>query len=149
MVNADRADNAAGRINRVHGIKPAAQTDLKNHGIRFCLHEQQEYREPRHLEVRERHVASCGIDRGKRLNKRRVFGFFAVNQRALVKAQQVRRRVHANFVAGVTQNAFEHRAGAALAVCARNGKDRTGEGNAQPLNHGLHACEPHVNGLFV
>ena len=150
VVDADRRDDGGVGVDRVDGVKTAAEPDLEDHDVELVLAEDPEDGERRVFEVGERHVAAGLLDRAEGVHEAFVVYFAPVDYAALVEADEVRRGVHAGRVARRAVDALEHRAGRALAVRAAHGNDGSGrEVEPHALDHGLHAIESEVDGLRV
>ena len=152
VIHAQCGDHRAGRLfDDIGGIQRAAKPHLQHHDIALLLRkiEHSQCGDDLELGGHVLHSVGGGLYLLHQFHQRLVRDLLAVYLNALVESVDKGRGIQAHPVTRRLQAGGQHGRRAALAVGARNGKDRTGEGNAQPLNHGLHACEPHVNGLFV
>ena len=149
MINTDRADNAAVRVNGVHRVKTSAQADFQNDGIGLLAHEKPQNRESRKFKIREGQLPALGFHPCHGFGKHRIRCLFPVHECPFIKPQQVRRRMHTDLVSRMTQNAFGERTRASLTVGARHRENRAVKMNAHPVNHGLHPRESHVDGFYI
>ena len=149
MVNTDRRHNRNVRIDGIHGIEPAAQADFEDHHVWMRILKKFEHREAGVFEVRERHAASCGLHFAKGSDQRLVRDFLPIEERALIEANEVRRRMHGRTKPCLAPNALHNGAGGPFAVRTGNCDDGTFKLNPHAGDHRLHALQPHIDGLIV
>jgi hypothetical protein len=100
VVDVDAGEDRAVGVDEVDRVEPPAETDLEHQRVGRGPPEHPQDRQRGELEVGERHVAAGGLHRLELLDQGGIGRRLAVEPRALVEAQQVRRGVAADPVAG-------------------------------------------------
>jgi hypothetical protein len=122
VVEIDTRDDGDIRIDHVHGVEAAAEADLEDRDIELRFGEEGECRERAEFEIRERDIATRALHLLERCGERFVARLGTTNTNALVIAEQVRRGVEADLVAGFEEDLLGERAGGTLAVGAADGE---------------------------
>ncbi len=142
-MEATTATSASSRFTR---IEAAAEAHFENRHIDASVSEQQQRGERVELEVRERRVATRGLDAIERGNQLRIGCFCAVDADPLVVANEVRRSEYASRKARGAQERVRMRNDRALAIGAADGEHRAARlVDPERPRHLRNARQPEIN----
>ena len=145
MVNGDRGHDRNIRVNQVDRIEPASQAHLEHRCIKLRLREKPQDRKRRELEVSQRRCTTRAVDGDELLDQRCVTDIGAIDARAFIKSQKMRRGIETDAIAGGAQNGIQRRACRALAIGTGDDNGRNIKANVEPLGDFTHAVQPEIN----
>ena len=123
VVQIDGRHDRRVRIDDVHRIEPAAESDFENRDVEFTLRKNPQCGQRAELEVGERDVAARGFDALEGIDQCSVVDVAAQHANALVVAQQMRRGERAGAQVLRAKHRFEKRDRRTFAVGAADGDD--------------------------
>ena len=150
VVQADRRNHGAIRVEQVDRVQASAQPDFHHGEIQVLLGQQLESGQRSELEVAQADIVERRFDCFERFDQRLVGSRLAVDLDALVVVVDVRRGVAAEAVAQPAQEAAYIRDRRAFAVGARHDEDASGRSRRTHAEPDLAAAvQPEVDGSVV